>query len=110
MAHRTTIKINDLIEHVNKLNRESTVDPKVRQGWNSLLEDILHQSNVYAGFGYLTEEQMQAAGHNKPMSSLPKQLPGIIRDEDRPENNQFPDETRRFYYHSSKLPRFYHND
>ena len=103
MAHRTTVDIVDLIDEINRLNRVSCVDKQMRAGWNTFLENILEKNNVYAGFSYLTEEQMQAAGHNKS-PEIAKQLPGVIRHED-PTKNEFPDDTRRQYHYHRRLPK-----
>lgn len=99
MAHRTTVHIGVLIDKVNALNLCSTVDKKMRAGWNTFLEGVLMDNNVYAGFGYYNAEQLRLAGNSN-------QLPGIIRNED-PTKNEYPDETRRQYYHHRRLPTNY---
>jgi hypothetical protein len=58
MAHRKTIAIEDLKTLVNGRNQKSTCEPKVRQGWNSLLSDALHATGNYRGFGYLTPDKV----------------------------------------------------
>lgn len=78
-----TVKIAALIEDINRRNKLSICLPEVRQGWNAFLEHVLHITNNYKGFGYLEENEVPAG-----------QKPGVIRGEP----NQFPDETRRFYY------------
>jgi hypothetical protein len=92
MAKRKTVKLSDIIDSVNRKNMYSTCSPEIRQGWNAMLADILHQANSYAGFGYYTQDQVPE-GHE----------PGIIRNDDMPCLNQFPDETRRFYYYARHL-------
>jgi hypothetical protein len=88
---RRTVKVTRLIEIVNRHNRDSKGDPGIRRGANTLLETVLHESGVYAGFGYLTEQEVPAG-----------ELPGIVRgNEIAP--NQFPDETRVFYYQHRRL-------
>jgi len=52
---RKTFDIQKLKDIVNKRNALSTCEPKVREGWNSLLEEVLHQNGTYNGFCYLTE-------------------------------------------------------
>jgi hypothetical protein len=89
MACRTTVKLSDVLTRVNKWNRESMSPRASRDGWNSLLEMLLHDANVYAGFGYLTQDEVPAM-----------EEPGIIRGD---EGNVFPDESRRFYYVHRKL-------
>ena len=89
---RKTLKIRTIIELVNLRNRESTYDPEMRQGWNSLLEAILHDADAYAGFGYYSSEE------------LPEGIrPGIRYEgkhpaEDYAERFRDCDDTRRYYY------------
>ena len=90
---RKTVKIKLLIDKVNDLNRTSLVSPEIRIGWNSLLEDILHEADVYHGFAYLNQDE------------VPKgQLPGVVYG-DKPENNEFPDDSRRYFFCHGKLYR-----
>jgi hypothetical protein len=78
-----TIKIAKLIEMVNRSNRDSTCSAGVREGWNSLLGEVLHATDNYAGFGYLSATE------------VPKgEEPGIAGTTP---NCVFPDETRRRY-------------
>ena len=82
---KKNISVEFLINEVNRINRFSTVEPEVRQGWNTLLETILFKTDNYAGFGYLTEKE------------LPKGvLPGIIFTPD--EQPTYPDETRKVFF------------
>jgi hypothetical protein len=87
---RRTVSIKAMVETVNARNRLSTCSAEVREGWNSLLEDVLHAGNVYAGFGYLTHDEVPA-GHPA----------GIVHLSD--DSIVFPDETRRYYYISRAL-------
>ena len=103
MARRTTADIVDLIEEVNRRNRLSTCDAKIREGWNSLLEHVLQKADMYAGFGHINETQMKQNGHNIN-KNLPAQLPGVIMNYEDGSKNPFPDDTRRFYYFHRKLP------
>lgn len=90
---RKTVKIVDLLDSVNRKNSTSTCSPEVRQGWNAILADVLHENGVYAGFNYYEQDKVPP-GHK----------PGIIRSSNiETEPHLFPDETRRFYYMSSKL-------
>ena len=82
---RKTIKIETLLAEVNRRNRESICQPKIRQGWNSLLETVLHNTGNYRGFGYL-ESNMVPAG----------QRPGI-KMEGSLVSFDGCDETRRYY-------------
>ena len=81
---RRTVSVKALIETVNLRNRSSTCGPQEREGWNSLLETVLHASNVYSGFSYLSKSEVPAG-----------QAPGIVPEGD---GYVFPDETRRAYH------------
>ena len=81
---RKNIPVARLVEMVNKLNRESTCEPAVREGWNELLADVLLETGNYKGFGYLTAEQVPV-----------DQAPGITGE---PSAYAFPDNTRRQYF------------
>jgi len=81
---RRTVSIKGLVEQVNALNRLSTCAPQIREGWSSLLEDVLHAGNVYRGFSYLSWSDVPV-GH----------APGIQKEG---EGYVFPDETRRVYH------------
>jgi hypothetical protein len=75
-----TIKVVDIIARVNARNRCSTCPAETRQGWNSLLEEVLAATDNYAGFGYLKETEVPRG-----------EQPGIAG------NGTFPDESRRTY-------------
>lgn len=83
---RKTVDVEFLVQTVNELNRKSTCSADQREGWNALLELILHKTGQYKGFGYYTSKDVP-----------PLQLPGIIRVPDDAKH-KFPDKTRRFYY------------
>jgi len=82
-----SIKVAALVESVNYRNRVSTCDPRVRNGWNVLLEEVLAATGNYAGFSYLTAKELEesAIGH----------LPGITTGVEPP---IFLDPTRRQYH------------
>jgi len=84
---RTTIKLADLLDTVNRRNRESTCSAATRRGWNSLLEAMLHAADAYKGFGYLYADHVPEG-----------EKPGIIWEKDGPGKHAFPDGTRRVYY------------
>lgn len=87
MKARKTFDVKNLIAIVNERNKNSICSPDVRQGWNDLLDSILHATGNYNGFGYLQE------------TSVPKgQKPGMAKDEKG--ENIFPDPTRIYYYGS----------
>lgn len=80
---RKTWKINDLVEYVNHLNEVSTCSADTRKGWNEIVEYVLMESDRYKGFVYLT------------LSEVPKgEKPGVVHGR-TPQENVFPDETRR---------------
>ena len=55
---RKTFSIAGLLYLVNTRNRNSTCDPKVREGWNCVLESVLMEANVYDGFNYLEQKDI----------------------------------------------------
>lgn len=82
---RKTVAIKDLIEKVNRMNRMSTCGRQHRDGWNTLLEQVLVEADVYRGFSYLEQGDVP-----------PGSPPGIIRGA-TPEGNIYPDDSRRAY-------------
>lgn len=72
MRKRKTVSVEWLKDEVARRNRDSSCNPGVREGWNALLEEVLHKTDNYHGFGYFKSKDL---------------------DEDLE-----PDETRRFYY------------
>lgn len=82
---RKTIQLVRMIEKVNHMNCVSTCSEGVRQGWNTLLEDMLHDAGAYAGFNYLRSDEVPVG-----------EKPGIIVNNSG--RNEYPDETRRVYY------------
>lgn len=90
---KKTIQITDIVKIVNRRNQLSTCAPSVRHGWNSLLEEILHQSGCYEGFNYYSKK------------NLGEEIrPGIRLGEDGlvhpniAERFRDTDDSRRFYY------------
>ena len=79
-----TIKVVDLIAKVNARNRCSTCPAETRQGWNSLMEEVLAATGNYAGFGLLKETEV-------PQGEKPGRVVGKNCD------CTFPDESRRSY-------------
>lgn len=88
---RKTVDVESFKDMTNKILRISTVDPAMRKGWMAALEWVLHETNNYRGFRYLTVDEVPAEG-----------LPGIRTDN---QGNPLPedlrwqacDETRRAY-------------
>jgi hypothetical protein len=112
---RKTANIASILKRTNYRLAHSTVSPDTRRGWASMLETILLEAGLYAGFGYTTDADMERVG-------LPNEKPGI-RYHDGEGNpvtaeewvadlvhakakdglsrgyvQEFPDESRRFYY------------
>ena len=83
---RRTVKIADLICEVNRKNKLSSCTSHVRNGWNGMLEDILHANGVYAGYWYLATDEVPEG-----------EEPGIVRGEES-DAAFFPDPSRRCYY------------
>jgi hypothetical protein len=90
---RKTISVSTTIIEFNKILRVSTCTPDIRRGIMNAMEHILHSTDNYCGFRYLTTPEVPV-----------DQLPGINIDENgdfypdsqykRFENT---DETRRVY-------------
>lgn len=92
MARRKTVDVRALVEKVNHMNQHSTCSAEHRAGWNSLLESVLYDSNVYAGFGYLD-------GKDVPLGHKPGIIWGRTKDGAQDAmSNVYPDETRKRYY------------
>lgn len=132
---RKTFSVAALLHHVNRANETSTVDPAVRQGWNSLLETVLHRADAYYGFGYLEARHLSGSAVGSPpgveFRLLGGDRPGEIvsakefhytlwdqnterrsRGEEAvhtPEGmtREFPDESRRCYLVATKLCKEY---
>jgi hypothetical protein len=84
MKPKKTFKIEDLVDRVNYLNKESVCSPEVREGWNAILQDILHQCDAYAGFNYLGQSEVPIG-----------QAPGVIY---KLAGHIYPDSTRVHWY------------
>ena len=74
-----TVSVAQLVELINRRNRFSQDDPPVRQGWNSIVEEILLRTGNYKGFKLLGPGEVPV-GH----------LPGLV-------NEGSGDQTRRFW-------------
>lgn len=96
MASRKTFDVAELLYIVNRRNRYSTCDAGQRDGWNSLLEDVLHKTGNYEGFNYLHSHEVFAG-----------QRPGIrgpvTVEQSMEERFRDCDDSRRIYYVSRKL-------
>ena len=95
MPAKKTVRLADIVDEVNRRNRQSTCNRDVRAGWNSLCESLMMQADNYGGFGCLDSAQLEgdAKGY----------APGIVwgynESGDRDNKlNLYPDDTRRVYY------------
>ena len=84
---RKTIKLEKLVELVNERNRKSTCSSEVRQGWNSLLEQALMESDNYQGFYYL--ETKDVPKHHAPGKRLVSEIEGQFDDTDATRINYY---------------------
>ena len=115
---RKTASIAAILKRTNYKLAHSRCSPDVRRGMANILEVILMDAGLYGGFGYITTENMEA-------NEMASDLPGVRyvdsrtgdevepnryfdelsdrRERDLPVNGgrieqEFPDESRRFYY------------
>jgi len=115
---RKTTNIASLLKSVNHKLLHSTVMPDARHGMISVLQQVLMDAGLYAGYGYITKTHLEDIG-------LHNELPGIAyldtltgaevdantyhdeltarREAGKPAMGgrylqEFPDESRRFYY------------
>jgi hypothetical protein len=86
MAKRKTFPVDLLKRKVNNRNKTSTCYADARNGWNSVLEDVLMATGNYNGYRYLKVGEVP-----------PGQLPGMVWHDD-PEKRTFPDPSRREYH------------
>ncbi len=81
---RKTFDIAELLYTVNSRNAGSTCDPAVRQGWNSLLESVLHGADLYNGYGYLEQGDLKGSAVNSRPGSDFVSLPESVEDTSTP--------------------------
>ena len=82
---RKTIPVKEVLLNANEMLKSSTSSPDLRRGIMILVETILHNTDMYAGYRYLSTNEVPAG-----------QLPGIVTGEDG--THTFPDATRVSYY------------
>jgi len=87
MATRKTIVVDDVVEIVNEMLAASTCSPETRRGMIAVLHEVLHRTDNYDGFRYLSK------------FDLPDDvLPGIVWEgEGENRTSSYPDDTRRQY-------------
>lgn len=84
MSRRRTIHVYEVLKMVNTMLAETTCCPDKRLGMASVLENILHQTDNYAGYGHLASAGVKNPGEREV---------------------SFEDESRRAYYQHRKLPK-----
>jgi hypothetical protein len=91
---KTTIRVRDLVEKVNRMLSLSTCGAEGREALVSVISSVLHETGNYAGFRYLDEGEVPQ-GH----------LPGIVRKPSPcgDDTVSFPDDTRVEFYLSKHL-------
>lgn len=87
---KKTFSVYELLRIVNERNLKSICSADIRQGWNSLLEEVLHKTGNYSGYGYLEQKDVPEGCR-----------PGIAKTSLG--QRYFPDETRRLYYIKPEL-------
>ena len=98
MAKRKTIEVSKILEIVNKASARKGIpdlSPEQyvhrREGMQMVLEAVLHETNNYKGFRYLTNEELPEGC-----------LPGVRYEHGKllgyPQRFDKVDDTRRMYY------------
>lgn len=97
MATRKTFSVQDLKAKVNHNNRYSTCSREIRQGWNHLLETVLHDTGNYRGFGFLMPGQVPE-GHPPGINLVAGDYPkGLDKQDQQEELFKGCDDTRIYY-------------
>ena len=94
MNKRQTIEVSKIKDLVNERNQKpgaSWNTAAIRGGQNILLEEILHLTGNYKGFNYYRQNELSPG-------DLPGCIMGIDENGEYTGVNEFPDETRRYYY------------
>jgi hypothetical protein len=84
---RKTISVEKMKDSINLMLATNTCSPEVRRGMASVLESVLGSTGNYKGYWMLRPDEVP-----------PGQKPGIIFDESKAGNHQYPDDSRRRYY------------
>lgn len=93
MAKRKTIGIRQVLDKVNNQLAKSTCGPEGRFALCTMIESILMDNDVYAGFKNLEAKDCPVG-----------QLPGCVRNPNyvaggtEPFYSEYPDDSRRYYY------------
>lgn len=90
---RKTISIASAVTEFNRIIAVSTCSPDIREGYMGAIEHILHSTNNYCGFRYLTIDEVPT-GH----------LPGINTDDNR---DFYPDQPHKRFENTDPSRVFY---
>lgn len=85
MGKRKTFDVQEMKDIVNRKNQCSTCSAETRNGWNSLMSEILMATSQYCGFRSLEKNE------------VPQGCKSGIEKNNNGENI-FPDESRVYYF------------
>ena len=91
---RKTISVASAVTDLNKILRVSTCTPDIRRGIMNAIDLILHSTDNYCGFRYLTTPEVPT-----------DQLPGINIDEN---GDFYPDSPHKRFENTDETRRVYH--
>lgn len=94
---RKTFDIAELLYTVNSRNTGSTCSADVRQGWNSLLETVLHSADLYNGYGYLEQGDLKGSAVNSRPGIEFVSIPEWVEDTRTPSDMDEVIEAREFF-------------
>lgn len=109
MRTRKTANVAEILRSVNMKLARSTCSPHMRLGMISVLEAVLHDAGMYAGFGYLSHADMKRNGlwSEKPgirydyadgTPALAEDYVADLKSKGGTITQSFPDDSRRYYY------------
>jgi hypothetical protein len=91
---RKTISVASAVTEFNRIIAASTCSPDIRKGYMGAIEHILHSTDNYCGFRYLTTPEVPA-----------DQLPGINIDEN---GDFYPDSPHKRFENTDETRVVYH--
>ena len=110
MRTRKTANVAEVLRSVNMKLARSRCSPHMRLGMISVLEAVLHDAGLYAGFGYLSHADMKRNGlwDEKPgiryeyaadgSPATAEEYVGDLTGKGGTVTQSFPDDSRRYYY------------
>ncbi len=119
MRTRKTANVAEVLRSVNMKLARTTCPPHVRLGMIAVLETVLHDAGLYAGFGYLSDADMERNGlwAEKPgiryefvdgtPATAEEWATALYRDK---VTQSFPDDSRRYYYVHRAITADYRED